>query len=99
MKRFYIEGTYTARAGAKKAPRGGTSAQNAVEPFAQAFWAESAAEALRMANEAIAGGQWVEGPRLSDLSEEDRMRQMGAPLLPGFEPPARTARTASKKKA
>ncbi len=95
MKRFYIEGTYTARSGAKKGPRGGKSAQG-VEPFAQAFWAESAAEALQMANEAIAGGQWVEGPRLSDLSEEDRMRQMGAPLLPGFEPPARPA---SKKKA
>lgn len=92
MKRFYIEGMYTARAENKKAARSAKGGHSEIEPFAQAFWAESAAEALQMASEAIIGGQWVEGPRLSEQSEEDRMRQLGAPLLPGFEPPAKPTR-------
>ncbi len=95
-QRFYIEGLYVSKQGLKKAQKGGRAAHPEVEPFAQAIWAGSAAEALQLASEALAGGQWIEGPRISEMSEEERMRQMGAPLLPGFESPARPAR---KKKA
>ncbi len=84
MQRFYIEGLFISRQKIKKGQKSGRGSKADVEPFAQTFWAENAAEALQQANEAIAGGQWLDGPRISDLSEEDRMRQMGAPQLPGF---------------
>ncbi len=74
MKRYWIEGAY--------APKGKGKKQ--LEPFAQLFWAESQEEALRMANEALNGGEWRDGPRISQKSEEQRMRSMGAPELPGF---------------
>jgi hypothetical protein len=93
MQRYFVEGLFVSKAGLKKAQKSGRVNPGDVEPFAQAFWAESPAEALQMASEAIAGGQWTEGPRLSDQTEEQRMRQMGAPELPGFG--SRTRRSLS----
>lgn len=92
MKCFYIEGLFMSKQGMKKAAKGGKSARPDVEPFSQAIWANNAAEALQIANETIAGGQWIEGPRLSEQSEEERMRQLGAPLLPGFDLQTKPAR-------
>lgn len=89
MQRFYVEGMYMSRQGLKRAHKSGRMATADVEPFAQAFWANSPAEALQLASEALSGGQWIEGPHLSDMSEEQRMRQMGAPELPGFSTPAK----------
>ncbi|MDD2695187.1 MAG: hypothetical protein PHD58_04620, partial [Anaerolineales bacterium] len=55
------------------------------------IWAENRAEALLLANQALAGGEWVEGPQVSQTSEEQRMRSMGAPELPGFSPREKSA--------
>lgn len=84
MQRYFVEGLYVSKQGLKKAQKTGRIAAGDIEPFAQAFWANSPAEALQMASQALAGGQWTEGPRLSDQTEEQRMRQLGAPELPGF---------------
>lgn len=84
MQHYFIEGLFVSKQGLKKAHKTGRVAPGDIEPFARAFWANSPAEALQMASEALAGGQWMEGPRLSDQTEEQRMRQMGAPELPGF---------------
>ena len=92
MKCFYVEGLFIGKQGARKTSKGGKGTRPDVEPFSQAIWANNAAEALQMANEAIASGQWIEGPSLSENSEEERMRQMGAPLLPGFDLQTKPAR-------
>lgn len=84
MQRYFIEGLFVSKQGLKKAQKSGRIAAGDIEPFAQAFWANSPAEALQMASEALVGGQWTDGPHLSDQTEEQRMRQMGAPELPGF---------------
>jgi hypothetical protein len=84
MQKFYIEGVFLTKRGVQKAKKSGKSKAADLEPFARAFWAENADEAIRQATEALEGGQWVEGPRLSKKSEEDRMRAQGAPELPGF---------------
>jgi hypothetical protein len=84
MQRYFVEGLFISKQGLKKSQKSGRVATGDIEPFAQAFWANSPAEALQMANEALAGGQWTDGPRLNDQTEELRMRQMGAPELPGF---------------
>jgi hypothetical protein len=57
-----------------------------VEPFSKAFWASSPEEAIRIAREILEQGTWVEGPAIVKQSEEERMRTMGAPELPGFAP-------------
>jgi hypothetical protein len=79
MKQYYVEGLYVR--GSKKGARGRA---DEVEPFARAFLAASPEEAIRLATEALQGGHWVQGPKLSMTTEEQRMRQMGAPRLPGF---------------
>ena len=84
MQRYFVEGLYVTKQGLKKAQKTGRIAISDIEPFAQPFWANSPAEALQMASQALSGGQWTEGPRLSDQTEEQRMRQIGAPELPGF---------------
>jgi hypothetical protein len=61
-------------------------AQKTVEPYAKVVWANSPAEAVRQASEELTGGQWVEGPSVSNTTEEQRMRRIGAPELPGFGP-------------
>ena len=87
MEKFYVEGVFVTKRGLQKAKKSGHYAQADLEPFARAFFVNSAAEAMRMATEALAGGEWVEGPRLGKKSEEDRMRALGAPELPGFGAP------------
>jgi len=84
MHPFYVEGLVIR----KISPRGNRKNKSGqeVEPFGQIFWALTAVEALRMASESL-DVQWVEGPTISERTEEQRMRQLGAPQLPGFEPP------------
>jgi hypothetical protein len=89
MPYYYVEGLYLTKTGRRRAARRGRVLADDIEPFARGFWAESPAEALRMAAEALQGGEWTEPPRLSQTSEEQRMRQMGAPELPGFGSPSR----------
>ena len=82
MKQYWVEGLYVG----KKAEKRVNTRQGDVEPFAQLFWAASPQEAIAMATEALEGGKWVEGPQVGITSEEQRMRQIGAPELPGFGP-------------
>jgi hypothetical protein len=94
MKRYYVEGLFISRKNLKKVSHGSRPAPKEVEPFARSFWANDPAEALRLAAEALDGGQWLETPKVSLTSEEQRMRQAGAPELPGFA----SSNTLPKKK-
>ena len=97
MKQYYVEGLYINRSALKRANRRGHIAQADIEPFAKTFWADSPAQAERMATEALEGGQWTEGPRVGANSEEQRMRAMGAPELPGFSAAPKKSRTKKRK--
>ena len=88
MKRYYVEGLFITRKNLKKGQQGNRPAPKEVEPFARSYWADDPKEALMMAAEALDGGQWLETPRVSLMSEEQRMRQAGAPELPGFATPS-----------
>ncbi len=90
MHQYWIEGVYIA---ARKKSAG----SGAREPFYRSFWADSAEEALRMASESIQGGRWMDGPKVCKTSEEERMRQMGAPTLPFFTDPKPKGAKKSKK--
>ncbi len=83
MTRFFVEGLFIPRQTLSKQSRSSQLESN-IEPFARLFWAETRKEALQMANDAIEGGSWVEGPTVSETSEEKRMRETGAPELPGL---------------
>lgn len=84
MKRYYVEGLFISRKNLKKVPKGNSSATRDIEPFARFFWANDPEEAMALAVEALDGGQWLEKPKISLTSEEERMRRSGAPELPGF---------------
>jgi hypothetical protein len=93
MPYYYVEGLYITKAGRRRAVKRGRVTAGDIEPFGRGFWASGPAEALQMAFEALEGGEWTEPPRLSQTSEEQRMRQMGQPELPGFgSPPKRKPR-------
>lgn len=93
MEHYFVEGVYVSKRRLKKIQKGGGYAPADQEPFGRTFWANSAEEALRQAEEALNGGQWIEPPHVSRLSEEQRMRNLGAPELPGFG----VSKTAPKK--
>jgi hypothetical protein len=98
MEAYFVEGKYISRKSLKKFQKNGRILPADIEPFAQRFFANSPKEAMRMAEEALNGGQWVEGPHVGQQTEAQHMRAMGAPQLPGFETPAGKPRTASRKK-
>ena len=79
MEAYWIEGLYITRRGVLKARKNGKISPVDIEPFAKSFWANNAQEALQLATEAIHGGEWTEGPKVSRTSEEQRMRSLGAP--------------------
>lgn len=98
MEAYFVEGQYVNRKGLKKSKKSGRIAQADIEPFAQRFYANSPQEALKMAEETLQGGQWVEGPKVSRQTEEQHMRAIGAPQLPGFgKPPSKPGTTSRKK--
>lgn len=84
MRAFWVEGLYLNKKGVKKAKRTGTYQQSYVEPFAQVIWANSREEALQYATEKLEGGEWLEPPKVTLKTEEQRMRSLGAPELPLF---------------
>ncbi len=91
MKAYWIEGLYASAKTLRKARKRALTAAE-VEPFAATVWANSPDEAVELATEQLQGGQWVEGPRVSQTSEEQRMRSMGAPELPGLGSPKKSRR-------
>ena len=84
MKAFWVEGLYLNKQGVKKARKTGTYQQSYVEPFAEVVWANNREEALQFAAEKLEGGEWLEDPKVTLKTEEQRMRSMGAPELPLF---------------
>ena len=91
MNPYFVEGLFIPKKSLKRVNK-------PVEPYARVVWADSPAEAIQIATQALAGGQWVEGPTISSTTEEQRMRQSGAPELPGFgAPPKRSANKSSKR--
>lgn len=93
MAKFYVEGLFANKQAVKKKRITGSFPPEAIEPYARTIWANSPREAIQIATEELQGGEWTEGPKVSQTSEEQRMRSMGAPELPGFS----SAPTAKKK--
>ena len=86
MPQYYVEGLYATKQGVKKKLRTGVYPPGSIEPFARTIWANSSKEAIQIATTELAGGEWTEGPHISQITEEQRMRSMGAPELPGLMP-------------
>jgi hypothetical protein len=84
MPAYWVEGVFISAAGLKKARKSGKVIETDKELFARLIWAETPADALRLADEALQGGKWLEKPRISQTTEEQRMRQQGSPELPGL---------------
>jgi hypothetical protein len=92
MEQYYVEGLFANKQGVKKARKTGSLPLSSIEPFAKTIWANSPDEAIRLATQELDGGEWTEGPRVSRMSEEQRMRDLGAPQLPGFGPAGKKKR-------
>jgi uncharacterized Ntn-hydrolase superfamily protein len=90
MNHYWVEGAYIKAQDLKKAARRGPAGLS--EPFARHYWADSPEEALAMALEDLCGGQWVGAPDISDSSEDQRMRDLGMPELPGMSKPGKGKR-------
>ena len=94
MKQFTVEGLYISKSAARKSRQSGKIPAGSIEPFAKTIWANNREEAIRLATDELKGGEWVECPRINPLSEEQRMRAMGAPELPGLgTPPGKQQRS------
>jgi hypothetical protein len=85
MPYYYIEGLYANSLGVKKKHKEGSYPKNSIEPYARTIWANTPKEAVQKATDELEGGEWTEGPHLSQVTEEERMRSLGAPQLPGFQ--------------
>ncbi|MAT45315.1 MAG: hypothetical protein CL609_23545 [Anaerolineaceae bacterium] len=84
MEQYRIEGIFINRRGVKRLMKDGIPHPADIEPFTKAFWASNADEAYQEATYALNGGEWIEKPRISVVSEAERMRAIGAPELPGL---------------
>lgn len=87
MPNYYLEGQFAAKQGVKKAGEMGKIPPGSIEPYAKSIWANSPKEAIQIATAELDGGQWTDGPHVSLVSEEQRMRSLGAPELPGLLEP------------
>jgi hypothetical protein len=84
MPQYYVEGSFANKQGVKKKRKTGVYPINSIEPYAKSIWANSPKEAIQIATTDLDGGEWTEGPHLSQITEEQRMRSMGAPEFPGL---------------
>jgi hypothetical protein len=84
MEQYWVEGLFVSKPGLKRAKKSGKIAQSDIEPFARSYWANTPDEAIHFATLELNGGEWTNGPHVSKTSEEQRMRAMGAPELPGL---------------
>jgi hypothetical protein len=84
MEQYWVEGLFVSKPGLKRAKKSGKIAQSDIEPFARSYWANTPDEAIHLATLELNGGEWTNGPHVSKTSEEQRMRAMGAPELPGL---------------
>jgi hypothetical protein len=95
MEQYWVEGLFANAHGVSKARKSGSYPAASIEPFARGLWANSPQEAIQLATEALKGGVWIEGPVVSRLTEEQRMRAQGAPEFPGLDGTTRKKRTRS----
>jgi hypothetical protein len=86
MPQYYVEGLFANKQGVKKKRKTGTFPVNSIEPYAKTIWANSPKEAIQIATVELDGGEWTEAPRVSQTTEEQRMRSMRAPEFPGLSP-------------
>jgi len=93
MGQYYVEGLFANKQGVKKKIKTGTYPTSSIEPYAKSIWANNPQEAIQIATQELAGGAWTEGPYVSQMTEEQRMRTMGAPEIPGL-----SSRPANKRK-
>ena len=93
MPQFYVEGLFANKQGVKKKHKTGIYPPGSIEPYARSIWANSAKDAIQIATNELEGCDWTEGPKVSQVTEEQRMRSIGAPEFPGL-----SSRPPSKKK-
>ncbi len=86
---YYVEGLYATPQGVKKKHKTGAYPASSIEPYAKTIWANSPKEAIQIATADLKGGEWIKSPKVSQVSEEQRMRKMGAPECPGLMPAQR----------
>ncbi len=84
MPHFYGVGLFVNKQTANKKHKTGIYPPNSMEPYAKTIWASSPKEAIQIATEELAGGEWAETPQVSQVTEEQRMRSIGAPEFPGL---------------
>jgi hypothetical protein len=84
MPQYYIEGLFATKSGVKMKLKTGAYPAGSIEPYGKTIWANSPKEAIKIATAELDGGEWTEGPRVSQTSEEQRMRNLGAPEFPGL---------------
>jgi hypothetical protein len=82
MPQYFIEGLFANKMGVKQKNKTGTYPASSIEPYARTIWANSPQEAIQIATAELEGGVWTEGPHFSRVTEEQRMRSMGAPEFP-----------------
>jgi hypothetical protein len=86
MPQYYVEGLFANKQGVKKMRKTGIYPPSCIEPYGKTIWANNPKEAISIAATDLDGGEWTEGPHVSQTTEEQRMRSMGAPEFPGFAP-------------
>jgi hypothetical protein len=84
MSQYYVEGMFANRQGVRKKQKTGVYPPGSIEPYAKTIWANNPKEAIQIAATDLDGGEWTEGPLVSQITEEQRMRSMGAPEFPGL---------------
>ena len=100
MPQYYVEGLYASRQAVKKQRKRGVFPAGSMEPYAKSIWANSPKEAIQVATAELEGGEWTDGPRVSQITEEQRMRSQGAPELPGLSiPPPKPRRGKTVRRA
>lgn len=99
MPQYYIEGLFANKQAVKKRLKTGAFPPNSVEPYAKSIWANNPREAIQIATAELAGGEWIEEPKVSQVTEEQRMRSMGAPEFPGLSTQASKKQKMGKRKS
>jgi hypothetical protein len=84
LKSYFVEGLYITPQAVQSARQRGEVSSGNFEPYARTVWALDSDDAKRIATEDLKGGEWVDGPKVLNSSEEQRMRALGAPELPGL---------------
>jgi hypothetical protein len=96
MPQYYVEGLYANKLGVKKQRKTGAYPPGTIEPYTKTIWANNPEEAIQIATNELSGGEWIKRPRVSQLTEEQRMRSMGAPEFPGLASPFPKSRKNSR---